>query len=115
MGDELEPAPFVSIGERVLADDHQYDRNIPTESKCQTDRGAPAPFKSVSKGSSQWLHSRLKRATSPADYAGTLKGLRRSLVLDDIEPGAVLFFHLFCRNCSAAKVCELRKLALDRL
>jgi hypothetical protein len=32
-----------------------------------------------------------------------------------MQPGAVLFFPLFCRNYSAAKVCELRKLALDRL
>ena len=46
---------------------------------------------------------------------GNAKRLRRSLVLDDMQPGAVLFFHLFCRDYSAAKVCELRKLALDRL
>jgi len=46
---------------------------------------------------------------------GKVKRLRHSLVLDDMQPGAVLFFHLFCRNYSAAKVCQLHKLALDRL
>ena len=40
MGDE----PFVSIGESVLADDLQCDRNIPTGSKCQTDHGARRPL-----------------------------------------------------------------------
>ena len=47
--------------------------------------------------------------------SGNAKRLRRSLVLDDMQPGATLFFHLFCRDYSAAKVGELRKLALDRL
>jgi hypothetical protein len=46
---------------------------------------------------------------------GNAKRLRCSLVPDDRQPGAVLFFHLFCRTYSAAKVCELHKLALDRL
>jgi hypothetical protein len=35
------------------------------------------------------------------------KKLRCSLLFDEIQPGAVRFFHLFCRNNSAAKVCEL--------
>jgi hypothetical protein len=30
-----------------------------------------------------------------------------------MQPGAMLFLHLFCRNNSAAKVCELHKLMLD--
>ena len=46
---------------------------------------------------------------------GNAKRLRRSLVLDDMQPGAVLFFHWCCRNYPAAKVCESHKLALDRL
>lgn len=32
-----------------------------------------------------------------------------------MQPGAVLFLHLLCRNNSAAKVCKLQKLALNRL
>ena len=32
-----------------------------------------------------------------------------------MQPGAVFFLHLFCRNNPAAKVCELNKLMLDCL
>ena len=32
-----------------------------------------------------------------------------------MQPGAVLFLHLFRRNNSAAKICELHKLMLDCL
>ena len=41
--------------------------------------------------------------------------LRRPFLLDQMHPRAVLFLHLFCRDNSAAKVCELHKLLLDRL
>jgi hypothetical protein len=41
--------------------------------------------------------------------------LRSSFLCDGMQPGAVLFLHLFCRNNSAAKVCQLHKLALDCL
>jgi hypothetical protein len=41
--------------------------------------------------------------------------LRSPLLCDGMQPGAVLFLHLFLRNNSAAKVCELQKLALDCL
>jgi hypothetical protein len=51
----------------------------------------------------------------PSRFCGNAKRLGCSLVLDDMEPGAVFFFHSFCRNYSAAKVCELHKLALDGL
>jgi hypothetical protein len=50
-----------------------------------------------------------------SQLCGNAKRLRCSLVPDDRQSGAVLFFHLFCRNYSVAKVCELHKLALDRL
>ena len=39
--------------------------------------------------------------------------LRCAFLLDEMQPGAVLFLHLFCRNNPAAKVCELNKLMLD--
>ena len=39
--------------------------------------------------------------------------LRRPFLLDEMQPGAVLFLHLFCRDNSAAKVCEFHKLLLD--
>jgi len=41
--------------------------------------------------------------------------LRCPFLLDEMQPRAVLFFHFFCRNNSAAKVCELHKLLLDCL
>jgi hypothetical protein len=41
--------------------------------------------------------------------AGTLG---RLLLFGGVQPGAVLFLHLLCRNNSAAKVCELHKLML---
>jgi hypothetical protein len=41
--------------------------------------------------------------------------LRSLFLRDGMQPGAVLFLHLFCRNNFAAKVCELHKLALDCL
>ena len=43
------------------------------------------------------------------------KRLCCALLLDEMQPGAVLFFHLFCRIHSAAKVCELYKFMLDCL
>ena len=41
--------------------------------------------------------------------------LRSPFLCDEMQPGAVLFLHLFCRNNSAAKVCKLHKLVLDCL
>ena len=41
--------------------------------------------------------------------------VRLLLLLGGVKPGAMLFPHLFCRNDSAAKVCELRKFLLDGL
>ena len=43
---------------------------------------------------------------------GTLRG---PFLLDQMQPGTVLFLHLFGRDDSAAKVCELHKLLLDCL
>ncbi len=43
------------------------------------------------------------------------KRLRSPFLLDPMQAGAVLFFHLFCRMNSAAKVCDLRKFLLDSL
>jgi hypothetical protein len=40
---------------------------------------------------------------------------RSTFPCDEMQPGAMLFLHLFCRNNSAAKVCELHKLMLDCL
>jgi hypothetical protein len=76
-------------------------RSISTESNCQTDNGRRLFSFGVGKKceiASCGLSSRLWR---------NAKRLRSSLVLDDRQPGAVLFFHLFRRNYSAAKVCEL--------
>jgi len=41
--------------------------------------------------------------------------LGRRFLFDGVQPGAVLFLHLFRRNYSAAKVCELHELMLDCL
>jgi hypothetical protein len=49
------------------------------------------------------------------DYAATLKRLRSPFLLDQMQPGTVLFFHLFRRMNSPAKVCKLRKFLLDGL
>jgi hypothetical protein len=46
---------------------------------------------------------------------GNAKRLCCALLFDAMQPGAVLFPHLFCRNNSAPKVCELHKLMLDCL
>jgi hypothetical protein len=99
----------------VLADDQQCDNKHPDRNRIAqliTARGS--------------LHNDVEKKfevaslLSPAcDFSsrlsGTLKALRCSLVLDGMQPGAVLFFHWCCRNYSAAKVCESQKLALNRL
>ena len=46
---------------------------------------------------------------------GNTKKLRCPFLLDEMQPRAVLFLHLFSRNNSAAKVCELQELMLDCL
>ena len=43
------------------------------------------------------------------------KSLRRLFLLDQMQPGTVLFLHLFGRDNSAAKVGQLPKLLLDLL
>jgi hypothetical protein len=43
------------------------------------------------------------------------KSLRRLLLLDQMQPGTMLLLHLFGRDNSAAKVCQLPKLLLDLL
>lgn len=43
------------------------------------------------------------------------KSLRRLLLLDQMQPGTVLFLHLFGRDNAAAQVCQLPKLLLDLL
>jgi len=115
MGDEGEPAPFVSIGKRVLADDHQCGRNIATESSAQLMTARGGPFQIDVEKKFEMASLRAEACDFSSRLCGNAKRLRRSLVLDDMQPGATLFFHLFCRDYSAAKVGELRKLALDRL
>ena len=41
--------------------------------------------------------------------------LGSTFLCDEMQPGAMLFLHLFRRNNSAAKLCELHKLMLDCL
>jgi hypothetical protein len=36
-------------------------------------------------------------------------------LIDEMQPRAVVFSHLFCRNNIATKVCEANKLMLDSL
>jgi|HubBroStandDraft_1064217.scaffolds.fasta_scaffold03946_3 hypothetical protein len=43
------------------------------------------------------------------------ESLGSTFLCDEMPPGAMLFLHLFHRNNSAAKVCELHKLMLDCL
>jgi hypothetical protein len=44
-----------------------------------------------------------------------LRALRCPLLLDEVQPRAMLFLHLFCRNNFAAKICQPNKLFLYRL
>jgi hypothetical protein len=46
---------------------------------------------------------------------GNAKRLCCALLVDEMQPGAVLFPHLFCRNNPAPEVRELHKLVLDCL
>jgi len=43
------------------------------------------------------------------------KILRCPFLLDQMQPGTVLLLHLFGRDYSAAKVCQLHQLLLDSL
>ncbi len=45
----------------------------------------------------------------------SFRGTLRCSFVDEMQPIAVLFSQLFCRNNFASKVCELNKLLLDRL
>jgi hypothetical protein len=69
-------------------------------------RGAPATR------SLQWLSQYPYFLTMDAELKIRL---RSPFLLDQMQPRAVLFFHLFCRMNSAAKVCELPKFLLDGL
>ncbi|SRR6266849_10254512 len=113
-GDEHAPAPFVSIGEGVLADDQRCDKaSRPNRIAKLITAGGSFQIGVEKKFE---MASLLPQACDfSSRLCGNAKRLRCLLVLDDMHAGAVLFFHLFCRNYSAAKVCELHELALDRL
>jgi hypothetical protein len=58
------------------------------------------------------------RPPAPSSFSrlrGNAKRLGCALLVDEMQPGAVLFPHLFCRNNPAPKVRELHKLMLDCL
>jgi hypothetical protein len=54
-------------------------------------------------------------SSGPASSIKPTSPLGSTFLCDEMQPGTVLFLHLFCRNNSAAKVCELHKLMLDCL
>jgi len=58
----------------------------------------------------------MKRApASPSAKVRLCSPLRSPFLRDQMQPGAVLFLHLFCGHNLASKISELHKLALDRL
>ncbi len=60
----------------------------------------------------QSWEARVDRYRGRLDQVGKL---RCPFLLDEMQPRAVLFPHLFCRNNFTTKVCEANKLMLDCL
>jgi hypothetical protein len=53
---------------------------------------------------------------TPVPWTLTLvRTLRCPFLLDEVQPSAMVFPHLFCRNDFPTKLSELNKLMLDRL